>query len=215
MSKINLFTCYFDDHPDPKRQEELDFCLKRNVDLGVIDQIIRFDKRPKYNDFFYQTQNYPHDVNVFANADIFFNQTLEYARHIKHNWCFALTRWEHYKDQIIKFEERHLDNRHAQAKHSQDVWIFRGVVKGVYGDFYTGIPGCDNRIAAEISRSYQLYNPCESIQAIHVHKDHKREYNIPKGSPSKIPRPHKLVPPCMISNEGRIIRGFSTQRRAI
>ena len=38
-------------------------------------------------------------------------------------------------DKLIKFEDRNADNKHAQAKHSQDVWIVYGAAnKNIYGN---------------------------------------------------------------------------------
>lgn len=181
-----------------KRQEEIDFCLAQN--RRIFDKIVLFDHRPRYNDFFNETSRFKNEVNVLANADIYFNHTAELLHLIKPNECFALTRWEDTEQGIQKFEQCNFYNRAAQARFSQDAWIFRGQVRGVSGNFYLGVPGCDNRIAWEISRSYQVYNPCESIQAIHRHRDANRNYQIPGDSEPKIPKPYTFINPCRIEN---------------
>jgi len=205
VPKINLFSCYFKVKKDPERQWELDYCMDHNKANKLIDQIFTFDGRPTYDDFFVQAREFPDDINIFANADIFFNETLTYTRFLTENRCFAITRWEQMEaDKIIKFEERNNDNRFAQAQHSQDVWMFKGRIRDVKGYFYSGIPGCDNRIAAELQFHYQVLNPCETIQCIHVHKNPVRKYNIPEGEVHQVPRPWKWIPPCSISETGAI-----------
>jgi len=216
MQKVNLFTCHFK-HRNKQRQRELDFCLEKNKSNPLIDKIYLFSERPHYRDFFNQTTAYPNDINILANADIYFNDTIKYLQFIKPNQCFAITRWEEHNRKAVRFEERHVKNKNAQAKHSQDVWVFMGAVKNrLQGNFYMGIPGCDNRIAWEISNLYQIFNPCETIQCIHKHQNPERKYNIPKGSPDRIPRPWKLVNPCSITLEGIISSHINLKyRRAV
>ena len=64
--KINLFVNHYQCE-DKDRQKELDFCFKTNTESGLFDEIINFSERPKYNDFFKETQKYPNDINVFTN----------------------------------------------------------------------------------------------------------------------------------------------------
>jgi len=187
---INLFTGYFE-AKDPQRKLEIDLCFAKNKANEYIDRIITFANRPTYQDFFNATKNYPNDINIFANADIYFDETIKLVDRIGAKDCFALTRWELYKGEIIPFEQRHSGG--AKARHSQDVWIFRGAVNGVYGGFHLGIPGTDNRIAYEISKAYNISNPSLSIKAIHVHREEERFYTIPAGSLEKIPPPYKWV----------------------
>jgi len=213
MPKVNLFSTYFNCH-DSERQKELDYCHEQNKANPLIDSIKVFSERPHYNDFFIETRKYPDDINILANADIYFNETLKYVQFMKQGQAFAITRWEDVKGKVIKFEERNKYNRHAQAKHSQDVWVFLGEAKGMNGNFYIGIPGCDNRIAYEMSRSYRVYNPCETIQCIHKHTSPGRDYNIPEDSIERIPQPWKLIMPCSIDSNGRIIEQVQQRQTA-
>jgi len=165
-----------------------------------------FEERPHYTDFFHETQKYPKDINILANADIYFNDTLKFLQKIQPGHCYAITRWEEHEGGIIKFEERNAYNKQAKAKHSQDVWVFFGAVRpAIFGRFYIGVPGCDNRIAYEIGRMYIVYNPCETVQCIHKHKDPGRSYTIPDASIKQIPKPWKWVEPCAINDDGRIV----------
>ena len=203
VAKINLFTCY---HTEAKgaRQGELDTCLEINEGNSYIDRIMTFSGRPRYDDFFTQTEKYPHDINIFANADIYFNDTIKYMNFIRHGECYALTRWEEVNGMPVPFQERHTDNRYARPEHSQDVWAFRGTVKGTYGGFYSGIPGCDNRIAAELMQNFRVLNPSKTIQCVHLHESAERSYNIPNGELAQVPKPWKWVFACGLTTTGEI-----------
>jgi hypothetical protein len=184
---INLFTSYFKGD-DIVRQKEFNYCLAKNKANISINRIIYFKHRPTYQDFFRATKDYPNDINILANADIYFNDTIQIANNINVNECYALTRWELHKGSIILFEDRH--SGQAKARHSQDVWIFRGAVnRGNIGKFHLGIGGCDNRIAYQIHNAgYLISNPSLSIQTIHVHKDDFR-----KETNQSIPPPYKWI----------------------
>jgi len=188
---MNLFINYFQ-CGDKERQKELDFCFNTNIESGIFNKIINFDDRPTYNDFFNATKVYPNDINIFANSDIYFNDTINLVREMGVKDAYALTRWEIDNGEIVPFEEKHHYNAEAKAKHSQDVWVFNGVAKNIRGNFQIGVPGCDNRIAWEINNAgYRLSNPSDKIQCIHKHAEQARNYNIKKP----IPPPYLWVIP--------------------
>jgi len=190
---INLFVSHYQ-CGNRQRQRELNFCLRENEKNPIIDAIKLFAERPTYTNFFEQTELFPNDINILANADIYFNETLEHIKEIGIRDCYALTRWELDGKTPVLFEEKHVRNKQAKAKHSQDVWIFKGAITSIYGRFPLGIPGCDNRIAYEIiRRGYRLTNPSLTVQAIHLHKIETREYNIPEGWPKQVQTPWKWV----------------------
>jgi hypothetical protein len=199
---INLFINHYQ-CGDKKRQIELDYCKESNENNPLIDRIINFPNRITYNNFFTETKNYPNDVNILANTDIYFNHTLENVNQIKSNECYAITRSELEGDEVVTFDQKHTYNKEAQARHSQDVWVFRGYVQNVYGNFNLGIPGCDNRIAYEISRAYKVINPCYEIQCIHKHEEKTRSYNLPQGV-TVVGMPYKFVEPNGVIDEIKI-----------
>ena len=128
MQKINLFVNYYN-CGDKERQKELDFCKKNHKECGFFNEIINFSERPTYNDFFNATKEYPNDINILTNSDIYFNETILEVRKIKQNECYALTRWEidtdeEGKEKIVSFESKHSYNKEAKARHSQDVWDY-------------------------------------------------------------------------------------------
>lgn len=182
MQKINLFINHFQ-CGDKERQKELDYCFNSNKESGLFSEIINFSDRPTYSDFFKATESYPNDINILANSDIYFNDTINLVQGIEKNKAYAITRSELEGDDIVTFEEKHQYNKEAKSKHSQDVWVFNGTVNNVIGNFNIGVPGCDNRIAYEISRRYQLSNPSNVIQCIHKHKEESRNYSIKRPIP--------------------------------
>jgi len=176
-----------------------------NEQNPLITVIKDFTERPTYQDFFDHTQSQRDSINILANADIYFNQTLAYLQFLKPNQCYAMTRWEDYKGDVVEFEVRHSYNKEAKAMHSQDVWIFNGAVnRMVQGEVWLGVPGCDNKIAYLIAQHYQIFNPCLTIQGIHKHEKSTRSYNIPENAPDKYRAPYKWVEPCFISDDGLI-----------
>jgi hypothetical protein len=197
---VNLYTSFYQDK-DPKRQNELLYCLNQNILNPLIDNIFLIvegevklpvsgkliivnSERPTYRNFFdlvNDTVTSANDISIVANSDIYFNDTLAHLD-IKERQCIALSRWDKRKDGLRLHNERF----------SQDTWIFKGKIRNVrFCDFYLGIPGCDNRIAYELNRAgYRLFNPANRIQSIHYHQTdlHNYDHNTPK-----IPKPYLYI----------------------
>ena len=185
---INLFTTYF--ISDSKaRQDEIDFCLVENSRNRFVDRIclvVNDDdiSRPTFNDFFGCIANLsgPNDINIIANSDIYFDETLGLALDIPEKTVYALTRWDRVANGRLIFRP---------IVGSQDVWIFRGVPKGIRGGFQIGIYACDNRLAWEIrAAGYNLLNPSRLIKAIHHHPSGVKTYS----SIPPVPPPYASVP---------------------
>lgn len=204
---FNLYTSYFNSD-NPKRQEEIDRCLQKNIQLDLIKRIylliedpeliinlnnkfdckkIRFiliKGRPIYNTFFELMRKYskPEEWNAIANSDIYFDDTLFFLDKYKSNQCLALTRWE-VKESRIEFLNRW---------DSQDVWIVKGKPLYVDGDFELGRAGCDNAIAERFYRvGYDVINPSRTIKTYHVHASNHRTYNPNE----RVAQPYKLLTP--------------------
>jgi hypothetical protein len=186
--KINLFSSYYTVE-NKRRQAEIDFCYQHNLRNPIIDGCYYFDKgRPTYQDFFKWMAEFPNDINILANSDIYFDETLALVNRLDHRTCYALTRWEERKGDIVEFDEAHKGT--AKAMHSQDIWIFKGGPRVRGADFSLGQPGCDNKIAYLIMRAgYNVLNPSLSVHCIHRHANEEREYNLPKVLP-----PYKWIP---------------------
>lgn len=195
---ITLYTSYYRDKSDI-RQAELDFCLQKNIDNPLIDRIVLFaeaeppqspkieivsNKRPQYRDFFNlicERAN-QHDISIIANSDIYFDGSLNKIL-LNGKTAIALSRWDVKPGQSPKLHN---------CSGSQDAWIFLGKVLRVrYSEFYLGIPGCDNRIAWELSRAgYKLINPAHSVFCYHYHPSDLHTYHNEQGT---------IIPHCYIA----------------
>ena len=181
---MNLFINYFVDK-NKERQKEYDSTLLLNIQNRYIDNIylivenkdrvkykrkityIEVNKRPTFQDFFNIINRITKDneINIIANSDIYFNETLDYVNLYK-NECLALTR-----------------NDLIGSPESQDVWIFKGKIKKINSNIKLGVWGCDNAIAYEIKKAgYDIYNPSLSISCFHNHKSQFKNDSIKKYS---------------------------------
>jgi hypothetical protein len=177
---INLFYNYF----QSDRQNELDFCLEKNKQ--VFDRVIVFEGKHTFEKMFSLAKEFPNDINVFCNSDIYFTET-ESLNKIKDKECYALTRWDK-KGKRIKFFNR---------PDSQDAWVFRGVPKNIKANFYPGMWGCDNRLAYEIQKAgYKALNPSLTIITVHVHEKDTRNYE--RTNENTVPPPYVRLAPCTI-----------------
>jgi hypothetical protein len=165
---INLFFQSYN-CGNEERQKELDACCRINHKSKYFHKVFSLTERLTYKQLFELTNEYPDCINVIANSDIYFDETILYARFMGENDCYALSRWDYKENGLAVLLDR---------KDSQDAWIFNGAAKVNNCDFFLGIPGCDNRIAHEISVSgYNVLNPSKTIHAIHLHNSQVRTYD--------------------------------------
>lgn len=172
---------------NPKRNNELEMCLKRNIQsFGSNGVIFSRVDRPTFSDLFYQINlsAEPEDITVIANSDIYFESIFDFNL-IQANQVYALSRWDWQAGKATLYD--HED--------SQDVWAFRGKIKPVSDcDFGLGVPGCDNAIAERLQRAgYTVLNPSRSIKSIHLHTSNVRNYN-PKTAKA-VDKPYLLIKP--------------------
>ena len=220
--KANLFINWYIDRV-PERRQELVMCLLANFRNPQIDTItivvseehflnlenilegnglkkkeiaklrpILRNDRPHYNCFFRYTREYPDDINIIANTDIVIcSMSLAKLKtwNFK-NYCLALSRWDYYMHGMNPNHSRH----HAN-KDSQDTWIVKGGFPDMpKANFPLGMRGCDNRIAFELSKRYQVINPSQTIRTFHYHITGVHNY-APHGSKEDlIPPPYRLLP---------------------
>jgi len=183
---MNLIISAYDEK-DKARCKELTECVNRNLantDLKTFIHPEGKGPRTTYQTMFDEINKVtgPDDVNIIANSDIYFDETIELAEHISHGECYALTRWNVGKGKELTFED---------TPGSQDVWIFRGPIKEMNADIEMGVPGCDNRIAYEIEQAgYRVFNPSRAIITHHLHKGSKSYTNKTK----RIEPPYSMVP---------------------
>ncbi|NJO90145.1 MAG: hypothetical protein HC831_15270 [Chloroflexia bacterium] len=210
---IRLYTTFYKER-DLDRLDELLIALKTNLELPEIEkvyvlneganlsgllhnklEIIPILSRPTYNQFFRIINNLTNltDINVIANTDIYFDKNINALKKYKFDGiCLALSRWDLQEDGVFK-----LNNRND----SQDTWIFQGSVKEtVNGDFFLGVPRCDNRLLYELQKAgYTVLNPAYSIKTYHLHAGSREQYsNLNKSN--YIPPPYRYMYPHNLYN---------------
>lgn len=183
---IRLFIDSYKD-PNPKRNTELEMCLKRNREtFGPNAVVISNNSRPTFDTFFKVINALvePEDISIIANSDIYFESIFDFNL-IQANEAYALSRWDWGNGKATLYD--HED--------SQDVWAFRGKIKDVPNcNFGLGIPGCDNAIAERLHRAgYLVLNPSKSIQTVHLHLSQVRNYNHQKDK--AVEKPYLLIKP--------------------
>jgi hypothetical protein len=150
-------------------------------------------RRPTFDLMFEYMNNrgvidYPdNSICLLANLDIFFDKTLEHVKNFDKwdDYIMALTRWEY---------DGHKKSHYLNWDHSQDVWIWKSPlnVDGIRADFPLGMQGCDNRIAYELGKNYDVINPCKTIRCHHYHTTQFRTYK-PGDLSQTVPEPHVRV----------------------
>lgn len=163
MRNINLLINWFD---STVRPQEFDTCLKRN--LRLFHRVVNLNGRPTFTDFFRCASKFPDDINVVANLDIYFDDTINLAQWIDQDTVYCLTRWEDTGSRVIQFKDRH--NGHP-GEWTQDAWIFTGNrILEVCAPFCLGERGCDNHLAWLFKQAgFNVLNPSLDIRAIHLH----------------------------------------------
>lgn len=201
--KINIFQNYYLSDNEA-RNIELVECNTRNAMLSYYSDDVYFHvtkHRFTFNEFFEMTKEYPNDINIVANSDIYFTQSCIHRiemlfRNIANpnKTCLALSRHD-----LDSEGNEVLFNR----VDSQDAWCFFGQVPKVQGaDFYVGgIAGCDNKIAYLLQKEgYALFNPSMDIKIIHLHDSKYRTWNTPNNLKEQLKPPFAYVLPCRIAD---------------
>ncbi len=187
-----LITSYYRTSND-ERNSELDFVLEKNINSGIFEKIIlmcdtqkiqernnpiidivRTEKRPLYIDFFNigNRDSYNGKIVVISNSDIFYDETVnESVHYLEKSDFLALTRYE--------YDISDDSSLMVMGCDSQDSWIYRSPIKtrNIDANFQMGIPGCDNRIAYEISKKHKIINPSKTIKIYHHHNTNYRTYD--------------------------------------
>jgi len=190
---IRLIVCYYKDK-NKERDKENTQAITNNINCKAIDEIILvlegnsnfnssvnekvktiyIENRPTFNSIIKLGNSLANDddLTLFCNTDIYFDETIKLSKSLKMNEIFALSRYE------LKDGNAQLFARYD----SQDAWIFKGKIPtDNIGDFYFGIPSCDNVLVHELTvAGITVSNPCFSIKCYHLHKSDFRDYHTSK-----------------------------------
>lgn len=213
MFNVNIFVNFYIT-PSIIRNEEIIESIKQNISDSNISRIyiirskndnhniestkiidIIKEARPTYNDIINIANSVTQleDVNAIINSDCWFNSNfIHVINNIKPTECYTMNRME-----IKDINNLNTAWRMVGTTNSQDGWVFKGKIQNIDGNFYMGIPGCDNRICYQIFKAgYSLINPIKSdVYLYHYHKDNYRSYT----NKDKIPRPYALVSESMVN----------------
>lgn len=175
---------------DPGRQEELDICLRRNLENALIEEVHLLTEEPLDLSSFpgeckaQQTviaerltfaRAFAHASDrdpqgrmswLLANADIWFDASLAVLADVSLDGVvFALTRHDIRPDGSLALVVPEF------AHGAQDAWVFKTPIalERMSSGFALGLPGCDNRIAHELlAAGYKVFNPSLTIVARHL-----------------------------------------------
>ena len=227
---MNLIVEYFQSKNHIRNGEYL-YCLHENIGIDQIDNIyifveegsdLNFDspkikkivskERPTYQDLFeYCNEHMKDEICIVANADIIFDDTLEYFYDLDmNNQFYALTRWE-----VSTSDGKNWEIEPYNNAASQDVWVFKTPVLASDNMNYTmGKPGCDNKITYHMRElGYVCRNPGRKIITTHFHVSNFRTYN---WESDRVPGPYLLIAPTdSLSEDPQYIDidGFDEQGR--
>jgi hypothetical protein len=183
--KTRLFYYYYDE-PNLARKQEIDLCLQNNINNQQFNLIVLDSAEKPTFDFFFQKINQlagPNDISIICSPDMFFDSSIMRASTIKQKEVYAITCSDWHRNGSI--------TPLAKAD-SQGVWIIKGNVPDMIGDFPINKSGADNRIAYEFQKAgYKVINPSLSIKAFRVH-----DSGIGGSTDAdKIPGPISIVEP--------------------
>ena len=182
-----------------KRQEELDHCLRSNLQHPALDQVVVLREpdapplpgparipveeieeagRLTYAGWMRLVQLQPDAIGILINADIALGEGIEQIRQVLNTpeSAMALSR---YNPQGVGQPPKLNSFPHW----TQDTWAVRS--DAPFSDsllyassFPIGYPGCDNRIAYVLwSHGLAVKNPCYAITTLHHQADEGRAYD--------------------------------------
>lgn len=226
--KIYLIYQFFI-HGNSERYKEIKTCLKKNVELNHFEKIIllnernysceelgikeeqmdkiqqvNINKRLKYIDVFLQVKRLKLDgYIVFANSDIFFDNTIVNLRRSclsVEKAIYALLRFEYTNKKLGRCKLFNHPRTNKPRPDSQDVWIYHTQQLELTSDlirnanFMLGMPGCDNKITYVFSElGYKCINCPYNIKTYHCHSTQIRNYT----RNDVIPPPYLFLEPIL------------------
>lgn len=183
----NLFVEYIKTN-DLYRQSEYEYCLKRNIESNLFDNIYvitqyelpvinynvyilpLFGYRTNYQNIFDLPEaSNSDDLNFISNSDIWFDETINLLTNkITNEIAIGLSR--HYpEDDYYFINGFHHDGK--AAPESNDVWCWKGKCRVQNAKFPVGYYACDGRIMqCFVEAGYRVYNPAKDVKIWHKHK---------------------------------------------
>lgn len=146
----------------------------------------------KYSDLFMLSNKFSkdYDINIIANNDIIFDNwdREKLNRYLRPHYFFTLSRLEILEkiSGIYSLEEMKnnakISPESALTPHSQDVWVWRGIMNPIFGHFPKGNNwGCDEVINYEAFKAgFFTCNPSILFKTYHNHVTGIRD-NWPNG----------------------------------
>ena len=215
--KINIF-CQFFINPNKERQNEIIFCLLKNLQNKHVDKVyllneriytdielggissekiiqVNINKRLTYKDVFnYVDKNNITGFFCIINSDIFFDETLKQL-HLtnlsQEKYMFAQLRFNYNN----KTKDKYINKT---CNCSQDTWIFHtNFIKDILNNIAPfnielGKYGCDNKILYLLNNiGFKIINHPYFIKTYHYHTSQIRTYTQIDG----IPQPYVFVNP--------------------
>src|SRR5271167_3528506 len=105
---IRLLYNYYEDK-NPGRKKEIDMCLQKNLENPHLNVMVIESADKLTYSFFFQKINEvtgPDDINIVANSDIFFDETIVLASTMPPDAAYVLSRWDWINERNIKFFDR-------------------------------------------------------------------------------------------------------------
>jgi len=190
LIQFNLVVTYFDKQD---RINEFHRCFQENVRNKYIKKIyvlyedfqgnapwfllhdkikiIKLDHYPEHKDFYdFINKNLSGELVIWANTDIYFDDTLKSLRHVDfHNGIAILTRYN-----IPEYQGKW--KRHPN---SHDAWIFKAPIRYLNGNFKINRFINENIMLDEwIKSGYRVTNPSLTVKAWHVHREDYRAHDV-------------------------------------
>jgi hypothetical protein len=189
--KLNIFNTItiFTDHDSKKDLKEF-----KKVEI-IVDSRKTYQDIFDYSNMFFSDDN---NINVLANSDIEFNETITKIENINSNDFIALTR---YNRKTLNIEKSYMN----EVSDSQDTWIWKGTNKLTNCNFYLGVPGCDNRISFKaFDYGYDVRNPSKTIVTYHNHDTDSRPGSS-KSNNMRVERPYCYLKPTELDEQYVIV----------
>ena len=196
--RLILYTQYFRART-PKRQEELDHCLRSNLQHPALDQMVVLREpdapelpgparmavqeleqadRLSYASWMRMLREQPDAIGILINSDIELGTGWEQLQQVLNTpeSALALSRYN--------FQGEGKPGRLNKFTHwTQDTWALRSDAPITDSLLYAsgfpiGYPGCDNRIAYVLwSHGLVVKNPCYQLETLHHQAEEVRAYD--------------------------------------